>query len=261
MSVTSPEKIRLEVNQSLCQMLGYSKKELGGLTWLDLTYPEDVEKNLELFAEMTEGQIDRYEIDKRVVRKDGSDITERKLIEESLKASEELYRNLIEKMPDGVYKSTHDRKFVSVNPAMVAILGYDSKEELMAIDIKKELYFDTEERNQIVSNTKEAEISVYKLKRKDKSEMWVEDRDWYNTHEKGDILYHEGILRDMTDRKRVEDKLRSLSQAVEQSPVSTIITDAAENIEFVNTAFTTLTQYTMDEVIHKHPRIFNPFCS
>src|SRR5674476_460211 len=411
MSVTSPDKKWLEVNQSLCGMLGYSKEELGRLSWVDLTHPEDVEKNVKLFTEMSEGITDRYELDKRFIRKDGSllyaslsvvcernsngsvhhllasyvdvtarhfaeeailhdrsllrtlidnlpatvyvkdsqgrkivsnkadlkymgytsesevigktdvelfskldgergynedleviktgiqlinqesnfydpdgkqhwrltskypyrddngrvqglvgiglDITDRKLIDEALKESEELYRNLVEKMPDGVYKSTHAGKFVSVNPAMVAMLGYDSKEDLMAIDIKQQLYFEENERIRLVSDEKDDSFDVYKMKRKDGSEVWVEDNGWYTLDEKGNTLYHEGIIRDVTDRKNAENKLRILSQAVEQNPASTIITDAFGNIEFVNMSFTSLTQYSMEEVINKPPRIFN----
>ena len=59
MSVTSPAKKWLEVNQSLCQMLGYSNEELSDKTWIDLTYPEDVEKNQTMFSDMIDGKIDR----------------------------------------------------------------------------------------------------------------------------------------------------------------------------------------------------------
>jgi PAS domain S-box-containing protein len=409
MSVTSPEKIWLEVNHSLCQMLGYSKEELRGLTWVDLTYPEDIEKNLKLFAELSEGKLDRYEIEKRLVRKDGTllyitlsvvcernsdgslhhlltsyvdvtarhlaeetikqehtllrtlidnlpdavyvkdlqcrkmlanktdlkhmgysseseaigktdieifpgpdgihsfeedlsviltgiplinrerhyidpngnqhwrlsskipyydenkkvkglvgigyDITGRKLNEEALKKSEELYRKLVEKMPDGVYKSTSAGKFVSVNPAMVTILGYDSLEELMAIDIKNELYFNSEERKRLVANLTEGGFAVFRLKRKDGSEIWVEDHSWYNKDEKGDILYHEGVLRDVTDRMRVEHKLKILSRAVEQNPASIVITDTLGQIEYVNPKFTASTGYSFNEVLGENPRI------
>ena len=409
MSVISPDKKWLEVNQSLCLMLGYSKEELEGLTWIDLTYPEDVESNLELFTKLTTGQLDRYEIDKRFVRKDGSllyttisvvcernpdgsinhiftsyidvtarhlaeeailherallrtlidnlpdaiyvkdtqcrkilansadldrmgcksesdiinktdieifsaidgtlgyqedlsviltgkplikqerqffdsngkhhwrlsskfpfydenqkikglvgigyDITERKLAEEALKSSAEIYRNLVEKMPDGVYKSTHDGEFISVNPAMINMLGYDSKEELMSIDINKELYFEPEDRDLLVLNEEGKAFDVYKLKKKDGSEIWVEDHSWYNTDEKGNILYHEGILRDVTDRKRVEDELRILSRAVEQNPASIVITDILGQIEYVNPKFTKLTGYLPNEVLGKNPRL------
>lgn len=54
--------------------------------------------------------------------------------------SENKYRSLFDEMADGAYKSTPDGKFIDVNPAFVKMLGYESKEELMSIDIKSKLY-------------------------------------------------------------------------------------------------------------------------
>ena len=72
MSVTSPDKKWLEVNQSLCDMLGYSAIELSESTWINVTYSKDIEKNLKLFDEVEAGLIERFEMNKRFVRKDGS---------------------------------------------------------------------------------------------------------------------------------------------------------------------------------------------
>jgi len=74
------------------------------------------------------------------------DITERVNAEKAFHESEALYRNLVLRLPDGVYKSTHEGKFLDVNPAMVSMLGYDSKEDLMSIDIKTQLYFEPTDR-------------------------------------------------------------------------------------------------------------------
>ena len=64
-----------------------------------------------------------------------------------------------------------------------------------------------------------------------------------------------GVLRDMTERKRMEGELRKLSQAVEQSPCSIIITDLKGNIEYVNPKFTRVTGYSAEEVMGKNPRL------
>jgi PAS domain S-box-containing protein len=63
------------------------------------------------------------------------------------------------------------------------------------------------------------------------------------------------IMRDITERKGMEDKLRQLSRAVEQSPASIIITDAAGTIEYVNPKFIEVTGYALAEVLGKNPRI------
>lgn len=61
------------------------------------------------------------------------------------------------------------------------------------------------------------------------------------------------IVRDVTERKKAEESLRKLSQAVEQSPVNVIITDLDGNIEYVNRRFSQLTGYTPAEVLGKNP--------
>lgn len=132
----------------------------------------------------------------------------RKKAEENIIESEKKYENLIKKMPDGVYKSTKEGKFIEVNLALVKMLGYDSKEELLAIDIKKELYFDVSDRESDVLKEKDAELGIFRVKKKDGSELWVEDHRWLSYDVKNDIVYHEGILRDITHRMQADDKIR-----------------------------------------------------
>ncbi len=69
--ITSPDKGWIEVNDCLCQMLGYNKNELSKMNWADLTHPDDITSDLELFNEVIAGKRDTYELDKRFIRKDG----------------------------------------------------------------------------------------------------------------------------------------------------------------------------------------------
>jgi PAS domain S-box-containing protein len=130
---------------------------------------------------------------------------------EALRESEERYRTLVERMTDAVYRSTPEGKFLEVNPAMMKILGYASKEELMAIDIKKQLYFDVQERDEVVDALQKAggdELDVFRLRHRDGHEVWVEDHGRLIYDANGKVIYHEGILRDITGRKRAEAALR-----------------------------------------------------
>jgi len=138
----------------------------------------------------------------------------------ALQASETVYRNLVEKMPDGVYRSTHEGKFVEVNPAMVKMLGYESKEELLAIDIKSQLYFEPGDRESLTLEEQLEELGIFRLKKKDGLEIWVEDHGWYILGENGEILFHEGILRDITDRRHEEFK-RQVIYEISQSVATT----------------------------------------
>ena len=74
------------------------------------------------------------------------DITERKKFEKELKESEEKYRNLFEKVRHGLFISTKEGRFLDCNQAMWGVLGYQSKEEFLKIDIAKDLYMNPEDR-------------------------------------------------------------------------------------------------------------------
>jgi two-component system, cell cycle sensor histidine kinase and response regulator CckA len=167
-----------------------------------------------------------------------SDITERKQVDEQLRESETRYRQLVESMPDGVYRSTHEGKFLEVNSALVKILGYESKEDLLAVDINTDLYFASDDRERISRQERFENSAVYRLRRKDGSEIWVEDHGQYITDNEGKVLYHEGVLRDVTDRICVEQELRQqkvfFEQMFTQSSVSTQILDKDGWCERIN---------------------------
>jgi PAS domain S-box-containing protein len=134
-------------------------------------------------------------------------VIERKRAEEALRQSEERYRTLVERVPDGVYRSTPEGKFIDINPAMVKMLGYESKEELMAIDIPTQLYFDPKEREFAVESLRQAgkeAIKLFRLRRKDGQEIWVEDHGRLVYDAEGKVLYHEGILREVSRRQKTE---------------------------------------------------------
>lgn len=139
----------------------------------------------------------------------GRDITARKL-------AEEKYRNLIETMPDGVYRSTPEGKFIEVNAAMVKILGYDSKEDLLAIDIKSELYFKPDDRESLILELDTEDLDVFPLRKKDGTAVWIEDHGWYVKDEKGNIVFHEGVSRNITDRRMAELQLKKYSEELKE---------------------------------------------
>ncbi|MDW3211771.1 MAG: PAS domain S-box protein [Reichenbachiella sp.] len=130
------------------------------------------------------------------------DITERIEAEEILRASEKRCRTIFENSLDGIYKSTPEGKFVEVSPALVAMLGYDSEEELLAINIKDDLYFKHEDRYK--------HSNQYRLKKKDGSEIWVEDHGFYHYDDSGKVLYHHGILRDVTAKNQKQKEMQKL---------------------------------------------------
>lgn len=186
-----------------------------------------------------------------------SDITERKQADAARLESEERFRSLFDHMMDGVYRSTHAGKFVDINPAMVKMFGYSSREEMLEVDIKKELYFSPDERGSHVLDTGQEEIEAYRMRRKDGSEIWVEDHGSYVHDDDGGVQYHEGILRDITARKRAEESLLKLNKAVDTSAEAIFLTDTQGVFTYVNPGFTALYGFSAEEVIGKAtPRIF-----
>lgn len=150
------------------------------------------------------------------------DITERKLSEEALRRSEEKYRALFEGSKDGIYISTYFGKFIDVNPAMVELLGYSSKEEVLSLDIKRDVYFNSKERDKFrlaISNrsfVKDLELS---LRKKDGSEINVLLTSTVERARDGTPLFYSGSVRDITERKRLEEQL---TQAQKMESIGTL---------------------------------------
>jgi len=184
------------------------------------------------------------------------DITQRKLADEALRESEERYRTLFNGILDGIYRSTHAGQFVDVNPAMVKMFGYASREELLAVDIPKELYFEPEDRKSFLLDANQERVDEFRMRRKDGSEIWVEDHGRYVQDENGEILFHEGILRDVTprriaelERKRAEETLIQFRKLMDESNDAIFLIDpeTSQYIDFNRTAHQQL-GYTRSEL-------------
>jgi PAS domain S-box-containing protein len=141
----------------------------------------------------------------------GHDITDRKRSEEALRESEEKLRILFDTMPNGFYRSTPEGYYVDVNPAMVKMLGYDSKEELLKAYIPTDIYVQPSERDEFQKQNIEFinKLEEYRLKTRDGRIIYIEDNARYIKDDQGEIIFHEGICRDITERKLAEEKLKA----------------------------------------------------
>lgn len=78
------------------------------------------------------------------------DITRRKQAEQALRESEVKYRALVEHATYGIFRASHDGRFLAVNPALVEMLGYETPEELMTVDIAHDVYTDPIQRRHLM---------------------------------------------------------------------------------------------------------------
>jgi diguanylate cyclase (GGDEF)-like protein/PAS domain S-box-containing protein len=141
------------------------------------------------------------------------DITARKKAEEALKRSEERFRGLVENMIEGIYQTTPDGQILAGNPALVRLLGFDSEEDLRAVQAE-EFYAHPEQRQVWIDRmARDGEIRSFEsvFKRRDGSLIVVEDNARAIRGPDGRVFCFEGTLTDITDRKRLEDQLHWLA--------------------------------------------------
>ena len=163
--------------------------------------------------------------------------------------AEDQYQNFFFNSRAGFYRSTPQGTYLEVNPALVDMLGYKSREELMKASIPGEIYAHQEERPG--PDAREDGFTV-RLKRKDGSSFWAEISSWVIKDQKGRPKYYEGIVRDVTDRKRYIDELRKtreqLQITLESIGDGVIVTDTEGLIVLMNERAQQLTEYELEEV-------------
>jgi two-component system, sensor histidine kinase and response regulator len=227
-----------------------------------------------------------FDVDHRVVRRDGTtrvvrsrgqvvfgqagrsarlvgtshDITDYRLAHEKLRQSEEKFRSLVANIPAVIWSSNVHGQIQYISPNAEPVFGFTADE---MCEKGAELWFErihpsdssriVEAFHQLFSEGRPFD-EEYRVQRKDGQWIWVHDRA-YRTYERDGVRCADGVISDITERKRSDERLRKLSMAVEQSPASVVITDVQGAIEYVNPKFTQLTGYTLEEAIGQNPRI------
>ncbi|HWQ12820.1 MAG TPA: GAF domain-containing protein [Roseiflexaceae bacterium] len=132
---------------------------------------------------------------------------------EQAQAAEQRYRTIFERAVEGIFQSTPDGRFVSANPAMARILGYDSPEELIAsfTDLRREAFADPGRRDELMRRLElhgEVRGMESEIVRRDGRRIWISGSTRAVRDEHGQIVLLEGIVEDITERKRAEATLR-----------------------------------------------------
>jgi PAS domain S-box-containing protein len=227
---------RIFNSQSYEKILGYSSEELKSSSSFDQIHPDDwelVKKGAEEARRTGLGRTLEY----RIRHKDGTwmvlestasvirdskgepeklvivnrDVTERKRAAEALFRSETSFRSVVEDAPYGIYRASLTGKLLLVNSALATMLGYESQEELLKINLATDIYRDPKEHQRLIAmlpydeNFKDLEVE---WKRKDGTPITVRCSGWPAKDASGAVTYLEVFAEDVTERRVLERQLR-----------------------------------------------------
>jgi two-component system NtrC family sensor kinase len=278
------------VNNSVCRDLGYSRKELIGMSYKGHTVENDIESVFRVFNEVYRTGVPNKGFPWKTIRKDGShgfaetsvsllrndkgeiigfrgvgrDITDRKKMEEVLRQSEERYRTILEETGDGYFETDLAGNSTFVNDAQTRLLGY-SREEIIGMNFRA---FTPEDKVKAVF---EAYNRMYKtgeplcdfpteIIRKDGSHGFAETSAFPIRNDKGEIIGFRGVRRDITERKKMEEALRQSEEKyrtiLEEMEDSYFEVDLGGHLTFVNNSVCRDLGYSREELMGKSYKAF-----
>ena len=267
----------IKVNKEWEAVLGYTVKELESRKFLDFVHPDDMQSTLDVMKEL-ENQKQVLNFTNRYVCKDGSyryiewrskpkgaviyaaarDVTENVKREEDIRDSEARKSSLIASMDDSIF--VLDKNFVFIE-------YHQSQKEKLFIAASNFLHKSFDDihfpepaysiiRSKLVEcleNQKSQQVEYYLDF--PSGIMWFDMRITPFDDSLCSVVGLTCVSRDITERKQNEAKMHKLTVALNQSPVTIVITDKEGNITYANPAFTEKTGYAIDEVLGKNPRV------
>ena len=238
LSLTNSDGTILYISPSASRIFGLSSEGRLGSNAFERVHPDDLPYLKSKFARLLKHPGENVIVQVRTLHGDGTwrwteatgsnllkepsvgaivvnfrDITERKQAEEALRESEEKYKTLTEHLNVGVYRNTPGPlgKFIEANPVILRMFGYDSKEEFLAINVS-DLYQDPSDRENVSQKiirdgfVKNEEL---KLMKKDGTSFIGSVSSVAVTDETGKAKYFDGIIDDITERKRAENQIKA----------------------------------------------------
>lgn len=278
----------IEVNQAHHELLGYSNTDLGKLTHVDVTHPHDAGKTLDLIRQLLNGAIDRFQIEKRFVKKNGDwiwanltvalirdadgraysmgmieDITDRKRAEEALRANQQLLQRVIDTVPTAIFWKDKNLHYLGCNHQFAIdaglatpndIIGKNDFELPWAVHAER---CQVEDRQVITSDQPQLAIEETLVKAGEE-QCWI-TRSKVPLHDKdGTVVGVLGTYDDITERRQVEKALRltQFSVARVADPIWWVKPNG--EIHYVNDAACCDLGYARDSIIGKRVSDFNP---
>ena len=271
----------LQVNQALCDALGYSPDELVTMNQRDVAHPGDRAGDVPLLRQFLRGRLPFYQAERRFVTRQGAfgwamvsvslirddqgkplhficqaqDVSAAKLAQIALKDSEEKFRRLIETAQEGVWVINADRRTTFVNQRMAGMLGYSVDEMLGAPWLA---FTDEEDRADVAANIDRGRNGVtrqhdFRFRRKDGTHMWALLVANPLFDQEGNYLGALSMLTDISERKQTERALREAKErfgaAFESAPIGMALTSTEGRFLQVNRAMCKVTGYAEEELL------------
>ena len=214
---------------------GFEVERSKGSNIFSILYPDDQDKQREDYALFIKGQKQAYntftrlrisdgtfravELSISMVRRDKNDnlrvvgtltdVEERRRAERALAEAEKKYRMIVENAAGGLYQLTPEGIYLSANPAMANILGYDSSAEMLRLTKNAHgyVYPEKNERDRLM-DTLQAQEQIFgyetQVLTKEKKKIWVRENIRLVKDEQNIVLYYEGSMEDITQRKEAD---------------------------------------------------------
>jgi PAS domain S-box-containing protein len=274
------EGIILVANKNAARLYGVPMESLRGASVYDLIPRDRIESGKEKVKTVLETRKPvRFEgkLEEKIfenwlypVLADGSevqriaiyvrDITERKRLEAILKQTEEKYRIIYENAMEGIFQIGPAGGFISANPSLAHIHGYDSPQDLMkSINDIRSLYINPEDHHRLINLLfEQGTVRNYeaKMHHKDGSLQWISTNVRLVKDGQGKPLYYEGTMMDITNRKMAEEAFAESEEryrtAIEHSNDAVAII-LGDKIQYVNKRFVEIFDYNKREDIIGKP--------
>jgi len=211
------QKKQIHISEIICsedksRLLNNFKRNLEGERYLGSTYRIISSSGKKFFVEIFSAGIINNDGKRVGIRGIAIDITNRIAIEKKLLENEERYRTIFDNSPLGIYRTTPEGRFIEANNSLAQTFGFKSAKEMFekVHDVKEQLYADPAVRENMIKEVREHNEIIHKetfFRRKDQTEFNGKIHMKAIKDKNGKTLYLDGLLEDITERKKNEEKI------------------------------------------------------
>ncbi|GEM_PF-1035363 len=281
LAMVAPDGSWIEVNDRITAIIGYSREELLGLTFQDITHPDDLATDLDLVQKVIAGEIATYTLEKRYIHKNGSivfvnltvslvrdeegkphyfvsaieDITERKRIETELRESERRFREVANSLPQLVWTCTPEGPCDFLSRQWIDYTGIAEKNQL-GFGWLQQLHPDDQQRtidtwNAAVASGNDLQVE-FRVRRHDGEYRWFDTRATRMRDSHGQVVKWFGSNTDITERRDLEASAKRestfITNAINALPGLFYVIDGEGRFLRWNENLEKISGYTREEI-------------